>query len=129
MLLDSYTLNNGISTLLSPAPAGFTKRVNASFLKIDALLKTLQVRASPPEALVQAYLIHIADRSEANFRRILELKGLRSKQEQNYLIELFQIRPRKVPKAFYRRPPGNTRDPRLCISNASHAMLRHAQDG
>src|SRR5436190_1946614 len=91
MLLDSYTIKNGISTLLSPAPAGFIKRVNSSFLKIDTLLKTLQVRASPPEALVQAYLIHIADRSDANFRRILELKGIRSKQEQSSLMELFQI--------------------------------------
>src|SRR6266487_1870952 len=85
MLLDLYTLKNGISTLLSPAPAGFTKRVNSNFLKIDTLLKTLQVRASPPEAMVQAYLIHIADRSDANFRRILELKGIRSKQEQSSL--------------------------------------------
>jgi len=51
-------------------------------------LKTLQVRPSPPEALVQAYLIHIADRSEANFRKILELKGIR-KQEQSSLIDLF----------------------------------------
>jgi hypothetical protein len=41
--------------------------------------------------MVQAYLIHIADRSDANFRRILELKGIRSKQEQSSLIELFQI--------------------------------------
>jgi hypothetical protein len=46
------------------------------------------VRPSPPEALVQAYLIHIGDRSDTNFRKILDLKGLR-KQEQNSLADLF----------------------------------------
>ncbi|KAG5302880.1 vacuolar sorting-associated protein [Histoplasma capsulatum G186AR] len=91
MLLDAYTIKSAIANLLSPPPAGFTKRLNTSFQKVDFLLKTLQVRATPPEALVQAYLIHIADRSDANFRRILEVKGIRSKQEQNQLIELFQV--------------------------------------
>lgn len=56
--------------------------------KIDALLKTLQVRSSPPEGLVQAYLIHIGDMSDTNFRKILDLKGVR-KQEQSHLVELF----------------------------------------
>jgi hypothetical protein len=92
MLLDSYALRTGFSTILpSPAPPGFTKRVNTTFSKIDKLLKTIQVRASPPEALVQAYLIHIADRNDANFRKVLELKGIRGKQEQYQLIELFQL--------------------------------------
>ncbi|KAL1954986.1 hypothetical protein VTO42DRAFT_393 [Malbranchea cinnamomea] len=91
MLLDSYAIKNGVSALLDPAPAGYTKRVTNFFQKIDTLLKTLQVRASPPEALIQAYLIHIADKSDANFRRILEIKGIRSKQEQSRLLELFQI--------------------------------------
>ncbi|KAL4898233.1 Vps53-like protein [Aspergillus ambiguus] len=92
MLLDSYTLKTGLSSLLpAPAPAGFVKRVNASFTKIETLLKTLQVQPSPPEALVQAYLLHIADRNNANFRKILDLKGIRSRQEQNHLVELFQV--------------------------------------
>jgi len=92
MLLDSYTLKSGLSSLLpAPAPAGFVKRVNSSFFKIETLLKTLQVRPSPPEALVQAYLIHIADRNNNNFRKILDLKGIRSRQEQNHLVELFQV--------------------------------------
>ncbi|KAL1860841.1 Vacuolar protein sorting-associated protein 53 [Paecilomyces lecythidis] len=91
MLLDSYTLKTGLSSLLpAPAPAGYVKRVNASFSKIETLLKTVQVRPSPPEALVQAYLVHIADRNDANFRKILDLKGIRSRQEQNNLVELFQ---------------------------------------
>lgn len=46
------------------------------------------MRPSPPEALVQAYLIHIADRSDANFRKILDLKGIR-KSEQAALVDLF----------------------------------------
>ena len=58
--------------------------------KIDPLLKTLQVRASPPEALVQAYLIHIADKSDTNFRKILDLKGIR-KADQSSLMDLFAI--------------------------------------
>jgi hypothetical protein len=64
------------------------KRATQSASKIDSLLKTLQVRPSPPEALVQAYLIHIADRSEVNFKKILELKGIR-KHEQSSLVDLF----------------------------------------
>ncbi|PYH96404.1 hypothetical protein BO71DRAFT_439621 [Aspergillus ellipticus CBS 707.79] len=92
MLLDSYTLKTGLSSLLpNPTPTSFVKRVNASFAKIEALLKTLQVQPSPPEALVQAYLIHIADQNNQNFRKILDLKGIRSRQEQNHLLELFQL--------------------------------------
>jgi hypothetical protein len=64
------------------------KRVNQAMSKIDPLLKTLQVRPSPPEALVQAYLIHIADKSDTNFRKILDLKGIR-KSDQNQLLDLF----------------------------------------
>ena len=57
--------------------------------RLSPLLKTLQVQASPPEALVQAYLIHVADKSDANFRKILELKGI-PKKEHSHLLELFQ---------------------------------------
>lgn len=96
MLLDSYVLKKGFEELLiiaSPQgtapPAGYVKRVAQSMSKLDPILKTLQVRPSPPEALVQAYLIHIADRSDTNFRKILELKGIR-KQDQGHLLELFQ---------------------------------------
>ena len=59
--------------------------------RIDPLLKTLQVRPSPPEGLVQAYLIHIGDRSDTNFRKILELKGVARRQDQAHLIELFEL--------------------------------------
>ncbi|KAL3425716.1 hypothetical protein PVAG01_02507 [Phlyctema vagabunda] len=96
MLLDKYVLTKGFTTLLSHSPtqsskepsAGFVKRVNQSMTRLDPLLKTLQVRPSPPEGLVQAYLIHIGDRSDTNFRKILELKGVR-KQEQPALVEMF----------------------------------------
>ena len=95
MLLDSYTLTKDLEELLAlnaetgtPAPASFTKRVNQTMSRVYPLLKTLQVRPSPPESLVQAYLIHIADKSDTNFRKILELKGTR-KQDQSALMELF----------------------------------------
>jgi hypothetical protein len=101
MLLDKYVLTKSLENLPSnqhqnqsqpppPVPAGFIKRVNQSMTRIDPLLKTLQVRPSPPEGLVQAYLIHIGDRSDTNFRKILELKGIR-KQDQSHLMELFAI--------------------------------------
>ncbi|KAM0807711.1 putative Vps53 N-terminal domain-containing protein [Seiridium cardinale] len=99
MLLDKYVLTKAFENLLSshnpsssphvPA-AGFVKRVNNTMTRIDPLLKTLQVRPSPPEGLVQAYLIHIGDKSDTNFKKILELKGVR-KQDQAHLLELFQI--------------------------------------
>ncbi|KAK8850811.1 Vps53-like protein [Apiospora arundinis] len=99
MLLDKYVLTKAFENLLSyhnPSsephvpPAGFIKRVNAAMTRIDPLLKTLQVRPSPPEGLVQAYLIHIGDRSDTNFKKILELKGVR-KQDHGHLLELFTI--------------------------------------
>ena len=96
MLLDIYVLKKGFEDLLtvtSPPgtspPPGYIKRVSQSMSRLDPLLKTLQVRPSPAEALVQAYLIHIADKSDANFRKILDLKGIR-KPDQPHLVELFQ---------------------------------------
>lgn len=98
MLLDKYTLAKDFEKLItlhnqsgpSNPPASYVKRVNQIMTRIDPLLKTLQVRPSPPEGLVQAYLIHIGDRSDSNFRKILELKGVR-KQDQSHLLELFSI--------------------------------------
>jgi vacuolar protein sorting-associated protein 53 len=117
MLLDSYVLKAGLTSLLpAPAPTGFVKRVNASFSRIEALLKTMQVRPSPPEALVQAYLIHIADRNDANFRKVLELKGIKIKQEQNQLVDLLQIH-----RASERHAP------HLQQSNPLFATLQAAQ--
>lgn len=98
LLLDAYVLKKGFEGLLTlnntspnapPPPAGYIKRVNQTMSRLDPILKTLQVRPSPPEALVQAYLIHIADKSDTNFRKFLDLKGLR-KQDQSHLMELFQ---------------------------------------
>lgn len=96
MLLDSYVLKKGFAELATvnaepgtPLNANFVKRVNQSMSKLDPLLKTLQVRSSPPEGLVQAYLIHMRDRSEPNFRKMLELKGVTRRQDQGHLVELF----------------------------------------
>ncbi len=58
--------------------------------KVEPLLKTLQIRPSPPEALVQAYLVHVADLSDANFRKVLELKGIRGR-DQSQLVEIYQM--------------------------------------
>ena len=90
MLLDSYVLKKSFEELLNPPPPSYLKRINTTMSRLDPLLKTLQVRPSPPEALVQAYLIHIADKSDANFRKILDLKGITRKQDQASLIDLFQ---------------------------------------
>ncbi|MCJ1393835.1 Vacuolar protein sorting-associated protein 53 [Xylographa bjoerkii] len=95
MLLDSYVLTKGFEELLTlsaphgtAAPAGYVKRVQHTMGRLSPLLKTLQVRPSPPEVLVQAYLIHVADKSDVNFRKILDLKGIR-KQDQGHLVEIF----------------------------------------
>lgn len=98
MLLDKYVLTKSFENLMSfhnksgqhVPPASFVKRVNASMTRVDPLLKTLQVRPSPPEGLVQAYLIHIGDRSDTNFRKVLDLKGIR-KQDQPHLLDMFAI--------------------------------------
>ena len=99
MLLDKYVLTKGLTTLLSyfhgassstTSQANFVKRVNQIMTRPDPLLKTLQVRPYPPEGLVQAYLIQIKDRSDTNFRKILDLKGIR-KAEHPTLVELFGI--------------------------------------
>lgn len=99
MLVDKYALTKSFENLMSyhnPSPAQqapsatFVRRVEQSMNRMDPLLKTLQVRPSPPEGLVQAYLIHIADRSDTNFKKILDLKGVR-KMDQAHLIELFGI--------------------------------------
>ncbi|KAI0399071.1 Vps53-like protein [Xylaria palmicola] len=100
MLLDKYVLTKAFENLLSyhnpspstsqPTPASFVKRVNSTMTRIDPLLKTLQVRPDPAEGLVQAYLIHIGDRSDTNFKKMLELKGVR-KADQPQLVELFGI--------------------------------------
>lgn len=98
MLLDSYVLKKGFNSLLTinaepgtPPNQAFVKRVQQTTSKLDPILKTLQVRSSPPEGLVQAYLIHIRDRSESNFRKLLEFKGITKRQEQNSLLELFNV--------------------------------------
>ena len=95
MLLDTYVLKDGLQKLPalnaepgSEIPTAFVKRVSQKMAKLDPLLKTLQVRPSPPEALVQAYFIHIGDRSEVNFKKILDLKGIR-KADQSQLIDIF----------------------------------------
>ena len=95
MLLDSYVLTKDFEDLIlltsSPgttAPSSYIKRVTQTMSRIYPLLKTLQVRPSPPESLVCAYLIHIADKSDTKFRKILDQKGIR-KQDQAQLIDLF----------------------------------------
>ncbi|KAF2857694.1 hypothetical protein K470DRAFT_273083 [Piedraia hortae CBS 480.64] len=97
MLLDFYSIKKALLELPSTAPdtpnianAAYAKRVNASTAKIDPILKTLQVRSSPPEGLVQMYLIHIRDRSESNFRKILDLKGITKRSETSLLMDTFK---------------------------------------
>lgn len=97
MLLDAYALKKAFTDLpqvnaekQQPPQPAYAKRVAQIMGKIDPLLKTLQVRLDPAEALVQAYLIHVADQSEANFRTVLELKGI-PRKEQVPIIELFNV--------------------------------------
>ena len=124
MLLDSYALTKAFEELLTPTssnaapPSSYVKRVSFVMSRLFPLLKTLQVRPSPPEALVQAYLIHIADKSDTNFRKILDLKGI-PKKDQAQLVELF---------AAHRASPRNEALPQysafltpLAVSNSGSA--------
>ena len=92
MLLDTYEMKATLLQLLPGPhpPASFTKRVNTAVDKIVPLLKTLQINPSPPEALVQAYLVHVADLSDVNFRKILDMKSIRGR-ENSQLVELYQM--------------------------------------
>lgn len=91
MLLDTHAIRGTLLAILPSPSAAFTRRVHKSISKVEPLLKTLQVHPQPPEALIQAYLVHIADLSEANFRKVLDLKGIKNKNEQNHLVELYQM--------------------------------------
>ncbi|KAK6338409.1 Vacuolar protein sorting-associated protein 53 [Orbilia blumenaviensis] len=95
MLLDVYSIKKCLEELMTltaeegaTAPATFIKHVTRAISRIDIILKVIQVRSSPPEGLVQAYLIHIADKSEANFRKILDIKGIKGR-EVSERVELF----------------------------------------
>jgi len=102
MLLDAYVIKKALEeiiTLRKPAghseepiqpPQTYLKHVTRTFAKLDSLLKTLQVSTSPSEGIVQAYLIHIADSNPANFKKVLDMKGIR-KVEQPAFVELFRV--------------------------------------
>ncbi|GAB7343330.1 hypothetical protein MBLNU457_1378t1 [Dothideomycetes sp. NU457] len=127
LLLDSYALKKALldlptstSSESKPVPTrAFSTRVNTAMSRLDPLLKTLQVRAQPPEGLVQAYLIHIHDRSEPNFRKLLELKGISRKAEQAALIELFNAH--KESASFAPNPSDPSRG--LAINNPAIGNL------
>ncbi|KAF3934664.1 hypothetical protein ABW20_dc0103810 [Dactylellina cionopaga] len=95
MLLDVYSVKKCLEELMTltaeegvAAPVTFIKHVSRAINRIDIVLKVIQVRSSPPEGLVQAYLIHIADKSETNFRKILDIKGLKGR-DLSERVELF----------------------------------------
>ncbi|KAF3162320.1 Vacuolar protein sorting-associated protein 53 [Orbilia oligospora] len=95
MLLDVYSIKKCLEELMTltaeegaTAPTTFIKHVTRAISRIDIILKVIQVRSSPPEGLVQAYLIHIADKSEPNFRKILDIKGIKGR-EVSERVELF----------------------------------------
>ncbi|KAK6510144.1 Vacuolar protein sorting-associated protein 53 [Arthrobotrys musiformis] len=95
MLLDVYSIKKCLEELMTltaeegaTAPATFIKHVTRAISRIDIILKVIQVRSSPPEGLVQAYLIHIADKSEPNFRKILDIKGIKGR-DVSERVELF----------------------------------------
>ncbi|KAI5858605.1 Vps53-like protein [Tricharina praecox] len=105
MLLDAYVIKKALEeviTLRKPAahpgheeasaqpPQSYLKHVTRTLAKLDGLLKTLQVSTSPSEGIVQAYLIHIADSNPGNFKKVLDLKGVR-KVEQAAFVELFKV--------------------------------------
>ncbi|KAF8242827.1 hypothetical protein K440DRAFT_647787 [Wilcoxina mikolae CBS 423.85] len=99
MLLDAYVIKKALEEIITlrkhseepiQPPQTYLKHVTRTFAKLDSLLKTLQVSTSPSEGIVQAYLIHIADSNPTNFKKVLDLKGIR-KVEQPTFVELFKV--------------------------------------
>jgi hypothetical protein len=128
MLLDSYALKKALTDLPNvnseqkpppPANPAYAKRVQQTTAKIDPLLKTLQVRATPAEALVQAYLIHIADTNENNFRRILDIKGI-PRRDQQHLVDIFNAhRAKEVAAQSSNTSDGTATPPKKLVANSA----------
>lgn len=94
LLLDVYSLKKAfieIPTVRADlrGNASFHKFVNTSIGRVEAILKVLMTRSQPPEGLVQNYFYTIGDRSESNFAKILEIKGVR-KHDQIELMDQFK---------------------------------------
>ena len=104
MLLDMYVIKKALEEIITipkpgtdaenqapvQPPQSYLKHVTRTLTRLDALLKTLQVSTSPPEGIVQAYLIHIADSNPTNFKKVLDLKGVRRIDQQS-IVELFKV--------------------------------------
>jgi hypothetical protein len=52
----------------------FAKLVNKGFNKIEIILKTIMTPPDPAEGFVESYIFLVADKSTANFQKIMDLK-------------------------------------------------------
>ncbi|CAM0142840.1 Vacuolar protein sorting-associated protein 53 [Umbelopsis sp. WA50703] len=102
MLLDTHALKTTIMDMTFmgtedsvAVPTTFAKLVNRGFNRIELILKTVMTPPDPVDGFIESYVFLIADKSLANFHKIMDLKGIR-KVDQPQLVEAFQKRTSNV---------------------------------
>lgn len=83
--LPRYSLSDEGST---SAAGSYKRYVSKGIGRIDTLLQMITARDDEPDALVDAYMELVGDRSFSNFQKVLDLKGVR-KTEQNGFMDVF----------------------------------------
>lgn len=122
MLLDLYLVRQRLVTLPELVPRGidesvYVQAVQREWAKLECLLKVILTRSSPPEGLVQNYLYLVGDSGEANFAKILELKGIR-RGDQPAIMALYTERVGEQEKSGGESIPGLMSS----INLAEHAL-------
>jgi len=70
------------------ASTSYTRSLNKTTTRLEALLKVIVTPADPPEGFILNYTLLIGDASFSNFQKILDLKGT-PKPIQNNLLDSF----------------------------------------
>lgn len=96
LLLDTHMLKTtllGLPSIASQinrqAPASYTKVVSKGMAKAEMILKVVMTSLEPNRAFVEQCRKLLPDCQVSEFRRLLEMKGVK-KQEQAALVELFE---------------------------------------
>ncbi|ANB13876.1 Vps53p [Sugiyamaella lignohabitans] len=86
---DSGT-TNGLTTgsETSTVSSAYTRHVTKSLSRVETILKVILTQVNPAEGLVQNYFYLVGDKSQQNFAKILELKGI-TRGGQTRFLEMF----------------------------------------
>lgn len=74
----------------SAAPKAYLRHLGSQFSKLEILLKLLLTPTLPVENIVESYVAMIGDKSTANLRKVLTLKGVGPSDQQRY-VENFKL--------------------------------------